>query len=172
MLTRNWDPIGTDRTSFQGHFDGAGHTVRGLRIYSTENYQGLFGYIENADIRNLNVEGGSNMGNNASIIAQDYVGALVGYATNNSNIENCTSNVSISGGSNIGGLVGYMDNNSRIAGSKNTANVTGTQYVGGIAGQLYSGGRIEGCTNNGTIGNMSTTASYVGGIGGYASGTT
>lgn len=44
--------------SFQGTFDGDNHAITGLYIYSeTGKYQGLFGYTNKANIKNLTVEG-------------------------------------------------------------------------------------------------------------------
>lgn len=41
----SWTPIGNNKEKFQGTFDGDGHTISGLYISSTEQYQGLFGGV-------------------------------------------------------------------------------------------------------------------------------
>ena len=41
----SWTPIGNGIVPFTGNFDGGGHTISGLYINSTSDYQGLFGYV-------------------------------------------------------------------------------------------------------------------------------
>jgi len=62
-LPANWTPIGDSDTNarfvFSGTFDGAGHTISGLNISDTSARSvtsGLFGKIENAEIRNITLE--------------------------------------------------------------------------------------------------------------------
>ncbi|MGM9703091.1 MAG: hypothetical protein ACI3YZ_06030 [Prevotella sp.] len=53
---KSWTPIGGSK-SFKGTFNGEGHTIKGLFINDTDaNYQGLFGFVENATICNLNID--------------------------------------------------------------------------------------------------------------------
>ncbi len=56
---RQWTPIGTSQEMiYSGHFDGQGHTVSGLYYYSNDligDYVGLFGWIQNATVENVNV---------------------------------------------------------------------------------------------------------------------
>jgi hypothetical protein len=55
----NYTAIGNYNYGFKGHFDGQGHTISGIRIYSGTNsnywYQGLFGriYGEYAEVKNV-----------------------------------------------------------------------------------------------------------------------
>ena len=51
----NWEPIGNYDYSFKGTFDGNGHTVTEYIKNDTEEYLGLFGYVENGTIKNLGV---------------------------------------------------------------------------------------------------------------------
>ena len=58
---KNWTPIGEhgiiSDDDFMGRFDGCGHTIRGLYMREVERaYQGLFGSIKSAEIKNLNFE--------------------------------------------------------------------------------------------------------------------
>ncbi|GIO16464.1 hypothetical protein J19TS2_60190 [Cohnella xylanilytica] len=62
-----WDPIGPWGTAFEGTLDGDGHTISNLTITGTANNLGLFGYVSDAEIRNLglinvNVQGTSFVG--------------------------------------------------------------------------------------------------------------
>ena len=77
-LQNNMLPIGTEQSPFKGYYDGQYYSIYNLNISESNlNNIGLFGYTENATIKNLtimsgNVEGFAN------------VGAVVGYS-NNSN---------------------------------------------------------------------------------------
>ena len=74
----NMLPIGTEQSPFKGYYDGQYYSIYNLNISESNlNNIGLFGYTENATIKNLtimsgNVEGFAN------------VGSVVGYS-NNSN---------------------------------------------------------------------------------------
>src|SRR4030042_148796 len=66
-----------DGTAFTGVFDGNDHKIIGLSIDDggTGNwYLGVFGYIEDGEVRNLGLEGGSVSGGHI-------VGRLVGYSS-------------------------------------------------------------------------------------------
>ena len=84
-----WTPIGqTGATQFQGTFDGHGYTIKNLNIntssqtgahYST----GLFGWLNNATVKNLTIE-------NATVIGNHNVGVIAGYMeTSGCTISNC-----------------------------------------------------------------------------------
>ena len=58
----DWTPIGyytsySDCVYYGGTFDGGGFTISGLKIKSTKQYQGLFGYVKGGTIQNLTVVG-------------------------------------------------------------------------------------------------------------------
>ena len=72
----NWQPI----NNFTGSFDGNGHTISGLRINrATTSSIGLFGSINNANIRNLTVELGGD------IFGLSRVGVIAGSSTHRTN---------------------------------------------------------------------------------------
>ncbi len=140
-----WKPIGdysTENTAtcFQGNFDGNGKAIQNIKIdraidyitYEKIDYIGLFGYIDNATIKNLGVE-------NCHIIGRYYVGGLVGQSDNNSVISNCYATGKVGGGySYIGGLVGY-NKNSTISNSYTSTNVSADNNIGGLVGYVDSG---------------------------------
>lgn len=76
-LTEEWIPIGTTENPFTGAFNGKNHKITNLQINdSTLEYAGLFGYVKDSDdhqtyIKNIYLE-------NPNIIAQKYVGGLIG----------------------------------------------------------------------------------------------
>ncbi|MCR4854402.1 MAG: dockerin type I repeat-containing protein [Prevotella sp.] len=73
----NYTPIGRQYYPFQGHFDGGGHFVSGIRINRpNDSYLGLFGTInDGSTVSNVIVK-------DASITGSSYVGCIAGYAGN------------------------------------------------------------------------------------------
>ena len=155
---RTWTAIGTQfsNSRFQGTFDGAGYTVSGVYINNTSNYQGLFGYVRDATIKNLGVVASFVKGNNS-------VGGLVGYNYMSSNITNCYYTGNVSGNSVVGGLVGNTRGNN-ISNSYATGNVIGTNSVGGLVGYNNSDVLIVNSYATGNVTGTKTDSSNVGGL--------
>ena len=151
-LESNYDAIGNYTNHFNGHFDGQGHTLSGLRIYRVGNedviyqYKGVFGYIgTDGEVKNLTL-------NDANITAGDYTGGIVGYIDEGA-ITNChvTSSVTIGSDWNPGtpgkfvvdhgGIAGAI-RNSTLSDCTSAATLTHTgnstpQGYGGIVGDAY-----------------------------------
>lgn len=189
-----WTPIGSASLSFKGHFDGAGHEVKGLVVNMEGQYgtvfAGLFGYLyDGAVIRNLGVR----LGEEGVKVTLEYVevgyesiahvGGLAGHLSEGS-ISNCyvegEACVMASGPNNVcaGGLVGFTFGSATITHCYTTVNVSteGLQRkecgAGGIVGLLNNSGNISYTYATGIVG---TTASQMaGGICGrlYAGGIT
>lgn len=152
LNNQEWIPIGNDRNSFRGNFDGGNHTVTGMRISnSSADYVGLFGectrYNINSAIKNITVE-------NSVITGKVHVGAIIGYA-GEINIENCQSvGNTVNGNKKVGGIsgsvVGSVSSAAKIVQCYNSSTVTGEYFVGGIVG---AGNRCiaENCLNTGEI---------------------
>jgi filamentous hemagglutinin family protein len=174
-----FDPIGnTSNGSFNGRFNGLGHTVSSLTLDRSAQFVGLFGGASGAQISNVGLVGGSVRGVN-------YVGGLVGYSYNGSTISNSYATGDVSGGDNIGGLVG-QNTNATISNSYATGDVSGGGLVGGLVGSNSSGGTISnsyatgdvsggglvgglvGSNDGGTISNSYATGDVSGG--GYVGG--
>ncbi len=129
----NWTPIGNlvayPGQSFNGIFDGDGHTIS--NITSSDNtpvnaVAGLFGSIVNGTIKNLTVK-------NVNITSTHYAGGIVAYTSNGPTIENCRV---------IGGTI------------KSTPELVGSSYdngdkAGGIMGYATAGSTINNCTVEG-----------------------
>ena len=154
----NWDDI---KKPFSGVFDGAGHIVS-LKIDTSDNEHysaGMFGYISNATIKNVNVTG--------EVIGADNAGGICGF-NNKSNISNCSNSARISGGPGVGGIAGNNSSGGsgyKIVNCYNTGEVSGSgNCVGGIAGcsDLLN---LNNCYNTGNVSGLY----YVGGISGYCS---
>lgn len=71
---KSWIPIGTSKNPFEGTFDGNGHYIAGLftRAGSETFFQGLFGFLKKATVKNTHIR-------YSHIIAYNYVGAIAGY---------------------------------------------------------------------------------------------
>ena len=178
-----WKPIGNFSeiyfaVIFDGTYDGQGHTIDSLYINHIpvsfeESMSGLFGWAQNATVRNLGITnciitGGSNSG----ILAGSYngtiencyttgtvsgvwaVGGLAGGAGGGI-IVNCYSKSDVKGGNYNGGLIGYLESSSTISKS----------YSSGIVNCVYSGlggtGGLVG-TSEGNINNCFSTSDIYG----------
>lgn len=82
----SWTPIGNEQYSFEGTFDGAGHTISDIEITEEFTYQGLFGYANGATIKNLCVKDFSSkkLSSKNGVSA----GSILGKGSNTT-IENC-----------------------------------------------------------------------------------
>ncbi|MCD8347769.1 MAG: cadherin-like beta sandwich domain-containing protein, partial [Lachnospiraceae bacterium] len=182
-----WTPIGDYSRStapyYSGTFDGQNHTVSGLYINSSNDYQGLFGYIGSSGmVQNVTVSG--------SVSASGYVGGVAGY--NGGTVQNVTVSGSVSASGNAGGVAGYNSGivqNVTVSGSVTASGnyaggavgrndgtvrnvtagvmVTGTNRVGGVVG-FNDGGTVTYCINSGTA---SCSNMNAGGVAGYNNGT-
>ncbi len=184
-----WMPIGGLTGTFTGTFDGGDHTIDGLAINRLNtDYQGLFGHIDSATIRNIgltniDITGQSYVGglvgwslsfstistisnsyaSGAVTGAGDYVGGLVGH-NESSTISNSYASGAVTGTDSVGGLVGYNDYYASIENSFASGAVTGSAHVGGLVGYNYSSSSIDNSYANGAV---TGTGDYVGGLVGY-----
>ena len=180
-----WTPIGSITYRFSGTLDGDGHSVSGIYINITADYQGLVGFLDN---------GGTlqNLGVKASYIKGGYyVGGVCGY--NRGTVTNCYNTGNVAGSSKVGGVCG--ENSGTVTNCYNTGSVTGGSEVGGVCG--YNRGTVSNCYNSGSVtgtdiwfiggvcggnafgnvtncyntGSVTGTGDYVGGVCGYNSAT-
>ena len=184
--------IGTHQTAFRGIFDGKNHSVSGVNISITNDYNvGLFrevlsGKISNLTLASGTVHGNMNVGgivgsaqgqytvsgcvNHADVICNsDTCGGIVGYAItgNTGNVNNCINYGSISadqGG--CGGVVGYVNGALNISDCINYGTVTGgsgtTYYAGGIVGYVQA--YTQNITNSVNFGDVSSSGAGAAGI--------
>ena len=145
LNNHEWKPIGSRRT-FNGTFDGQGHTVSNLKC-TTSRYGGLFADIANATVKNVIVSGSVSFNTDNGVCQ---LGGIVAYVTDNSTITGCTNQCTIaatgsSNKCNVGGIAGYVANqnansniNFTISNNTNTGTVSGNEktdsYAGGIIG--------------------------------------
>ncbi len=158
-----WTPIGTESKLFKGALYGDEHTISGIYINSTSNYQGLFGCVgEGAVISGITLK-------NTSITGGSYVGGLVGYL-DTAKVVNCKVNATVKATGNYAGvMIGCSDSVCTITNSMSEGSVTGVDRVGGIVGYGYSNPTIKSCKNLATV---TATNNYAGGITGFSNGAT
>lgn len=155
-----WTPIGNSSVSFDGNFDGDGHSISGMFINTTSTHNGLFGNsqgtVQNLTVDNSWVYGGKytagivgyNRGtvkiisNYASITSLNGpVGGIVGGTEDsygNVNVLDSLSNWGvIKGKTDVGGVLGFVDR-MKLSHSKNYGLVEGEKYTGGIWGGAQS----------------------------------
>ena len=157
-----WTPIGkytndSNKTPYTGTFDGKGHSIKGLYVNSaSDTCVGLFGYLEDAAVRNLTVDG--------YVQGSGAAGGIAGYVLNAA-IENCSNYCSVFGGSNrnSGGIAGINYNSATIIDCYNVGTIRDSDAVerrGGIAG--YNNGTVSNCYNVGTISSSDCGGEIVG----------
>jgi len=97
----NWVPIGgfrkfeglhcPDVYAFSGTFDGGGFVISNLTVNRPDiSYQGLFGYIVNATIKNVRLEG-------VNIRGRTSAGGVAGYVCDSSAVIDCRSSADTAG---------------------------------------------------------------------------
>jgi hypothetical protein len=147
-----WDFQGP---SFHGIFEGNGHVISNLTITSTQDFVGLFGYLnDHGRIRNLGVL-------NVKITGRNYVGGLVG-CNGAGSLTSCYATGSVTGTDYYaGGLVGKVW---IVSGALTTCHaactVSGTYGVGGLVGNTW--GTLTACYATGSV----TGRDQVGGLAG------
>jgi len=165
-LSGTWEPIGRVDSVFSGNFYGNGHTISNLVLPGGSlQYIGLFGYIEESLIQDLQVELGETIISVTSYEPQ--IGIIAG-SSRNSLIRNCgvysSSEIVVNGGSGRGVGVygisgGSADNFSIIENCYVSMNIRATHggthlVVGGVANTNI----IRNCYY---IGNITGSGEYV-----------
>lgn len=194
----DWNQIGrSDKTQFNGVFDGQGHVIDNL--YSTTG--GLFGYVGvDAVIQNVGVASGEigsesisfvggiakwsngadfiNCWNGADILCSGWSGGIVGTVRDggSSIIKGCYNVGSVTAARDgaVGGIVGHLaagghgtSVNVTISDCYNAGEVTAKDNAGGIVGRVQDGHIIRNCYN---VGKASVTGENIlDGAGGIAS---
>ncbi len=124
---KGFEPIGNETTPFNGNFDGGGYVISNLHSDYDEEHVGLFGYVQDSDIRNLGLK-------QSNITGGNYTGSLIGYANNTSISKTFTySTKKVEGNQYAGGLIGFFSNGT-IKNAYARVNTTGTTY-GGLIGE-------------------------------------
>ena len=117
----NYTAIGNSDFAFQGHFDGGGKTISGIRIYNDDmGYQGLFGQIAApGEVKNVILT-------DMRIVARENTGCVAGYNDAGTLKDNFVIGTTISSASDT--YVGA------IAGQNENGTLTGNYYAACTAG--------------------------------------
>ena len=170
----NFTPIGNSNYSFCGTFDGAGYTIRGIRVDSRTSYKyygAIFGYISNgAIVKDV------TLADTRIYIDREYpyLGGIADKADKNSTITKCHVKddvaLFLSGNNQYGGgIVGYLIGTVSQCTSAATLSFT-------ITGVYYEHGGITGFCKDATLTDnfvfgmtFSDKIQYIGAIaGGYS----
>ena len=180
-----WKPIGdwssgSVSTSYQGHFDGQGHTIKGFNATSSQNYFGIFGVISTgALIENFDIYGTINT-------TIQNAGGVAGYARDEGpTIRNIHSFVNINNsfaGGRQGGILGNSNNgtvfieNCWYSGTLDGNDAANNGNYGGIIGYVQNNAKaivtVNNCLFDGKVINTAETPGNCtfGGIVGYNNG--
>lgn len=162
---QGWQPVGTPSAPFNGILDGNGKTISGLWINrSNTSYVGLFGYCNEATIKNLTIK-------DAEINGKTYVGVISGYDYNynkEGGVSNCILSGKVNGVKNVGGCTGYTYKGF-FNGISSSVDIIGGDYTGGIAGGKDDNSAneyitISNCFVNSTISGINKVGGILGGV--------
>ena len=144
----------TFRKAFMGTFDGQGHTISGLLINTSDasykgvtkegvdsTYAALFGYVDNATVKNFTVNG---------LVSGYDVAGVIGILGEKCTVDGIVSNVT------VGGKTGENEANSARGKAGGIVNMT-----------KGDGSTISNCTNKGAVSNglnSENKGDYAGGI--------
>lgn len=191
-ISAEFNPIGNEKTQFEGTFDGQGHVISNLKFYDDRwaetMHVGMIGYGKGATLRDIVFDASCYMQSQYGEDRVGYAGMLSGLCFK------CTIDSVINMGATeyagrhdhigynavLGGIVGRLSGKANLTNSMNFGSVTfsGKRYtvhVGGLIGYAGdTGALIKNCANYGYVdfdgsgdGNI-----MIGGIVGYGKGYT
>lgn len=153
LNSKTWTSIGTTSYKFEGNYDGGEKIISNLK-------NGLFGYIANASLKNLTIDG-TYSGSGSSM--------FVSYTDGATEISNCHNKSTSSGSINaniFGCIVGKAEGTSiTIENCSNQGNVQAGRsesdsYLGGIIGYSSATTTLKNCYNSGDIKMSCSIGSY------------
>lgn len=187
----SWEPIGKDRNCiFQGTFDGKGYTINNLYIKTSKVASAFFGFVEDANVKNLTFKNAyvdNTYYSNTAVLAGDVgsstiqniktlpacsvkgkssAGGIIGQISGKSTLINCLNYATVDGdGNSVGGLIGSCGWESPVSiiSCINYATVTSSSYwVGGLIGNAGYGGTIQNSANLGNVKNSHWAGNFIG----------
>lgn len=174
-----WTPIGTGAANYKGTFDGCRFTVT-ISLTIGEDWvgaeAGIFGYLNNAVIRNLKTAG--TITTEESVGECTSIGGIAGSVNGESHIENCKSSISIEVNNGdilaVGGIAGYVYGTPTFSACTNWGSLISKAEhsmgcFGGIIGMTEGDdASLENCYNSGKI-SCELGETYSGGLIGFSS---
>lgn len=152
-----WVPIGNNGSgsdgsqtyplrTFQGEFDGQGHTIKGLWNMNLAGDAGMFGMVENGSVKNTFVTGSDFIG-----MREGYYGIIADTVSNGS-VFNCEGAGTLTASmtydnTTIGGVVGLLQDNASAHSCIATAELNGYK-LGGLVGKVSAGSSFKNSFSN------------------------
>ena len=179
LQLRHWVAIGNFGNPFMGTFDGGFHTITlpNRIIAHVEPFGtggigrwGLFGYTQNATIRNLFLAGNVTQlwAIDNETITTAYVGMLVGQSIGESTIENIVNRANLGAPGNTATCIDFGLGATLVTPHGQTATLTSNRF-GGVIGSVSHHMVLRNVSNYGAVSHSTAQAS--GGIIGGAIGT-
>ena len=155
LTGKEWTPVGNSGQTYNGTFDGQGHTITGLNISSPSEAVALFhnigggGKVMNLQLKDVTYKGSTAMGgiahgNSGTITACSVMGKLTttsnsadvgGIAASNlGSITACWFNGTITGGGNVAGIAGNNLNAGSYSGKITACYWSGKDIEAGVGG--------------------------------------
>jgi hypothetical protein len=153
--------IGNASNYFRGRFDGNGNTIS-FNSADLGNWIGLFDYIENAEIKNLNIE----FTNVTNIDAPE--SGVLAYTAINSTIYNVSTSGSIIGNE-VGGLINHTYGRTFILDSTSSLTIESRSNTTGGLVSYATNSVIMNSSFTGDISYTGSPVNNIGGLVGYAS---
>ena len=154
----------THYVTFNGIYDGYGHTITASISKSDERYVAPFHCIANATIKNVIVTGSVTVSGSASIEHRRHPAGLVGVTDGTCILQNCRVSATVSGCDYMGGLIGHTQAaNITMTGCvySGTLTASGTEYTGGLIGWGGdNGGKTYALSNNLFAGSYSGSGKF------------
>ncbi len=183
-------PIGFDRVSFNGSFDGGSHSVSNLEISQPRAIGvGVFGLVGDGSVAALSQEFHYEIRDNGSyswgysgnfdpvptpaseitglhlhgvnVVGRQYVGGLIGLGA--ANVTDCSVSGRVTGPSMVGGLIGRSLGGT-LSGCRADVQVSGEFCVGGLVGRSDLALNALNCQAEGVV----TGQLFTGGLIGYS----
>lgn len=154
----------THYVTFNGIYDGNGHTITASINKSGERYVAPFHCIADASIKNVVVTGSVTVSGGASIERRRHPAGLVGVTDGTCILQNCRVSANVSGCDYMGGLIGHTQNaNITITGCVYSGILTASDSnnTGGLIGWGGdNGGKTYALTNNLFAGSYSGSGKF------------
>lgn len=154
----------THYVTFNGIYDGNGHTITASINKSDERYVAPFHCIADATIKNVIVTGSVTVSGSASIERRRHPAGLVGVTDGTCILQNCRVSANVSGCDYMGGLIGHTQNaNITITGCVYSGTLTASDKnnTGGLIGWGGdNGGKTYTLTNNLFAGSYSGSGKF------------
>ncbi len=144
--SEGWSPIGYSTGGylsrpFTGSYNGQGYFIDEMHIDRNTDNVGLFGYVIEADLKNI-------MLTNVNITGKYYTGGIAGYITM-STLNRCHSTGTIVGEHYAGGLIGFSGETT-VSECHSSANLDVSRYAGGLIAKVVDG-TISNCYACGSV---------------------